>query len=51
LVLPRYYNDKEATRKTFRDGWFCTGDLAVRMPGGELNILDRGKDVIISGGA
>ncbi|PWN41955.1 acetyl-CoA synthetase-like protein [Ceraceosorus guamensis] len=50
IVMQEYYNDAEATRKTFRDGWFCTGDLAVRHPGGEIQIADRKKDLYISGG-
>lgn len=46
----RYFKDPEATKKTMRAGWFCTGDLAVRYPGGEVSIQDRAKDLYISGG-
>ncbi|KAK0524928.1 hypothetical protein OC835_005776 [Tilletia horrida] len=55
MAMLGYYNDAEATAKVVRGrshagSWFLTGDLAVRMPGGEVMILDRGKDIIISGG-
>lgn len=50
MTLKGYYRDAEATAQATRGGWFHTGDLAVRHPGGEVQILDRGKDVIISGG-
>ncbi|KAE8213253.1 hypothetical protein CF327_g3201 [Tilletia walkeri] len=55
LAMLGYYNDTDATSKVVRGrshagSWFLTGDLAVRMPGGEVMILDRGKDIIISGG-
>ncbi len=50
LVMLGYYEDDEATAKVMKDGYFMTGDLAVRHPGGEIAILDRGKDIIISGG-
>lgn len=50
MVMIGYYNDTAATNKAIIKGWFHTGDLAVRHPGGEIQILDRGKDIIISGG-
>ena len=50
MTLKGYYRDAEATAQVTRGGWFHTGDLAVRHPGCEVQILDRGKDVIISGG-
>ncbi|SNX85411.1 related to AMP-binding protein [Melanopsichium pennsylvanicum] len=50
ITMLGYYNDKAATDKAVMKGWFHTGDLAVRHPGGEIQILDRGKDIIISGG-
>lgn len=50
MTLKGYYRDPAATAQATRGGWFHTGDLAVRYPGGEVQILDRGKDVIISGG-
>ena len=45
MAMLGYYNDKEATDKAIMKGWFHTGDLAVRHPGGEIQILDRGKDI------
>ena len=45
-----YYNDPEATGKAIRDGWFHSGDAAVVHPNGYVEIRDRFKDVIISGG-
>jgi fatty-acyl-CoA synthase len=49
-VLKGYYNDPEATSRVIRDGWFHTGDAAVIHPSGYVEIRDRLKDVIISGG-
>jgi len=45
-----YYNDPEATEKCMGNGWFHTGDAAVVHPDGYVQITDRLKDVIISGG-
>ncbi|MEU9300845.1 fatty acyl-CoA synthetase [Streptomyces sp. NPDC048269] len=45
-----YWNDPEATERAFRDGWFRSGDLAVRDAQGYFTIVDRVKDVINSGG-
>jgi acyl-CoA synthetase (AMP-forming)/AMP-acid ligase II len=45
LAMLGYYEDEGATKKVLKDGWFMTGDLAVRHPGGEIAILDRGKDI------
>ncbi|MEV7544339.1 fatty acyl-CoA synthetase [Streptomyces sp. NPDC089915] len=45
-----YWNDPEATRAAFRDGWFRSGDLAVRDAEGYFTVVDRVKDVINSGG-
>ncbi|KAI9708365.1 MAG: hypothetical protein M1820_004069 [Bogoriella megaspora] len=45
-----YYKDPEATRKMFAGGWQHSGDLAVWHPDGAIQILDRAKDIIISGG-
>nr|WSX53295.1 fatty acyl-CoA synthetase [Streptomyces sp. NBC_00974] len=45
-----YWNDAEATKKAFRDGWFRSGDLAVRDTEGYFTVVDRVKDVINSGG-
>ncbi len=45
-----YYRDAEATRKACPDGWFRTGDLGVMHPDGYIELKDRSKDIIISGG-
>ena len=45
-----YLKDEEANRKCFRNGWFYTGDVGVMHADGYLEIKDRSKDVIISGG-
>ena len=50
VVMSGYYNDPEATERAMGDGWFHTGDAAVVHPDGYLEIRDRIKDVIISGG-
>ncbi len=50
VVMQGYYNDAEATAKAFEGGWFHTGDAAVIHPDGYIEIRDRIKDVIISGG-
>ncbi|MCL2582660.1 MAG: long-chain-fatty-acid--CoA ligase [Streptosporangiales bacterium] len=50
VVMDGYYNDPAATEKAMGDGWFHTGDAAVVHPDGYLEIRDRIKDVIISGG-
>lgn len=50
VVMEGYYNDKAATDAAIRDGWFHTGDAAVVHPDGYVEIRDRFKDVIISGG-
>ena len=49
-VTPGYYNRPEATAEAMAGGWFRTGDLAVRYPDGSLELRDRRKDIIISGG-
>jgi fatty-acyl-CoA synthase len=49
-VMLGYYRDPEATAAAVRDGWFLSGDLAVRHPDGYVEIVDRRKDVIITGG-
>jgi fatty-acyl-CoA synthase len=50
VVMAGYYNDPEATAQAMRDGWFHSGDAAVIHPDGYIEIRDRLKDVIISGG-
>jgi fatty-acyl-CoA synthase len=50
VIMAGYYNDVEATAQAMRDGWFHTGDAAVVHPDGYVEIRDRLKDVIISGG-
>ena len=50
VILKGYYNDPDATQKVMGDGWFHTGDAAVLHPDGYVEIRDRIKDVIISGG-
>jgi fatty-acyl-CoA synthase len=49
-VMSGYYQDEAATGKAFAGGWFHSGDLAVWHPDGNIELRDRGKDVIISGG-
>jgi acyl-CoA synthetase (AMP-forming)/AMP-acid ligase II len=50
VVMRGYYQDPEATSKAIRDGWYHLGDAAVVHPDGYIEIRDRIKDVIISGG-
>jgi fatty-acyl-CoA synthase len=50
VVMAGYYRDAEGTAEAIRDGWFHSGDAAVVHPDGYLEIRDRLKDVIISGG-
>ena len=49
-VLAGYYLDPEATAEAFRGGWFHSGDLGVMHPDGYIELRDRAKDIIISGG-
>lgn len=50
VVMSGYYKDPEKTAEAIKDGWFYTGDLAVTYPDGYIEIQDRVKDMIISGG-
>ena len=49
-VMAGYFEDEEATRIAFRGGYFHTGDLGVKHPDGYIQLLDRAKDVVVSGG-
>jgi fatty-acyl-CoA synthase len=49
-VMLGYLKDEKATATAFRGGWFHTGDLAVQHPDGYIEVKDRLKDIIISGG-
>ncbi|KAA8530724.1 hypothetical protein F0562_005342 [Nyssa sinensis] len=49
-IMKGYFKDEKATSQAFQKGWFVTGDVGVIHPDGYLEIKDRSKDVIISGG-
>jgi fatty-acyl-CoA synthase len=49
-VMTGYFDDKDATDTAFKGGWFHSGDLAVWHPDGYIELQDRAKDIIISGG-
>ena len=49
-IMKGYLKNPAATTAAFREGWYHTGDLAVRHPDGYVDIKDRAKDIIISGG-
>ncbi len=50
VVMKGYYKNKDATETSMKKGWFHSGDLAVVYPDGYIQIKDRSKDIIISGG-
>ena len=50
MIFKGYWEQPEETSKVVRDGYFYTGDLATMDEHGYINIVDRAKDVIISGG-
>ena len=50
IVMQAYFDQPDATDEAFRDGWFHSGDLAVWHPDGTIELRDRQKDIIISGG-
>jgi fatty-acyl-CoA synthase len=50
VVMKGYLKDAKATEAAFAGGWFHTGDLAVKHPDGYIQLKDRSKDIIISGG-
>ena len=49
-VMKGYYQDSEATASAFKGGWFHSGDIGVWHPDGYIELRDRKKDIIISGG-
>ena len=49
-VMAGYYLDPDATAEAFRGGWFHSGDLGVMHPDGYIELRDRAKDIVISGG-
>ena len=49
-LMSGYFSDHAATENAFRGGWFHSGDLAVWHPDGNIELRDRSKDIIISGG-
>jgi fatty-acyl-CoA synthase len=50
VVMKGYLKNPKATEKVFAGGWFHSGDLGVRHPDGYIQLKDRSKDIIISGG-
>ncbi len=50
IVMREYFGERDATDEAFRGGWFHSGDLAVWHPDGYIELRDRKKDIIISGG-
>ncbi len=50
IVMKGYFQDEERTAAAFAGGWFHSGDLGVMHPDGYVQLLDRAKDVVISGG-
>lgn len=50
VVMKGYLKNPDATREALADGWFHSGDLAVKHPDNYIEIKDRSKDIIISGG-
>ncbi|KAG5245458.1 acyl-activating enzyme [Salix suchowensis] len=50
ILMSGYLKSTETTRETMKGGWFHTGDLGVRHPSGFVQMKDRAKDIIISGG-
>ncbi|MBI5012829.1 MAG: acyl-CoA synthetase [Methylocystis sp.] len=50
VVMKGYLKNKSASEKAFHGGWFHSGDLGVRHPDGYIQLKDRSKDIIISGG-
>ena len=50
IIMKGYFKQTQATDEAFRDGWFWSGDIAVMYEDGYIEIRDRAKDIIISGG-
>jgi fatty-acyl-CoA synthase len=50
MVMKGYLDNEEATEEAFEGGWYHSGDVAVWHPDGYIEIRDRNKDIIISGG-
>jgi len=50
IVMKGYLKNEKATREAFEGGWFHSGDLGVKHPDGYIQLKDRSKDIIISGG-
>jgi len=50
VVMKGYFKNKKATEESFKGGWFHSGDLGVMHPDGYIQLKDRSKDIIISGG-
>lgn len=50
VVMKGYFRNPRATREAFEGGWFHSGDLGVMHPDGYIQLKDRSKDIIISGG-
>lgn len=50
VVMKGYFKNKKGTDEAFAGGWFHSGDLGVRHPDGYIQLKDRSKDIIISGG-
>ena len=50
VVMKGYFKNPKATKEAFSGGWFHSGDLGVMHPDGYLQLKDRSKDIIISGG-
>jgi fatty-acyl-CoA synthase len=49
-ITPGYWNNPEATAKSYVDGWLCTGDIVYFDDDGDFYVVDRSKDMYISGG-
>jgi len=49
-ITPAYWNNPQATAKSYEDGWLCTGDIVYFDDDGDFYVIDRSKDMYISGG-